>query len=296
MIVGAGLAGLIAAHAFPRSRILEAMPEPQEMHKALLRFRTTSVAELTGIEFKAVNVKKGIWHEGEFKSPNIRLCNMYSQKCIGKIIDRSIWDLEPVTRYIAPMDFYERLIDAVGHRIHWNTPFKAEHRTTNNPVISTAPMQIMMKEHDLAWGGEFERAPIHVKRFDIINTNVYQTVYFPTAEHSLYRASITGDLIICEFSGEPEGRWEADMLHAFGVLDADDIEVIDEGHQNFGKIAPIQEDIRKWVINTLTDEHNVYSLGRFATWRNILLDDVVKDIAVVKRLINATKYERKLER
>jgi hypothetical protein len=38
----------------------------------------------------------------------------------------------------------------------------------------------------------------------------------------------------------------------------------------------------------LTHEHNVFSLGRFATWRNILLDDVVDDIVQVKRLLKSS--------
>jgi hypothetical protein len=37
----------------------------------------------------------------------------------------------------------------------------------------------------------------------------------------------------------------------------------------------------------LTHERNIYSLGRFATWRNILLDDVVDDIAAIKKLLKA---------
>ena len=51
-----------------------------------------------------------------------------------------------------------------------------------------------------------------------------------------------------------------------------------------GKIVPLPDAARKRLLFRLTHEHGIYSLGRFATWRNVLLDDVVNDIAVIKRL------------
>jgi len=36
--------------------------------------------------------------------------------------------------------------------------------------------------------------------------------------------------------------------------------------------------------------YNVYSLGRYATWRNILLDDVYHDINVIKQLMDSDGY------
>jgi hypothetical protein len=50
---------------------------------------------------------------------------------------------------------------------------------------------------------------------------------------------------------------------------------------------PIDDALRKQLLFRLTHEHNVFSLGRFATWRNILLDDVVDDIVQVKRLLKS---------
>lgn len=290
MIVGAGLAGLIAAHALPRHSIVEAQDEPTATHKALLRFRSAAVGELTGIEFKPVSVHKGIWFEGGFQQPTIRAANFYSRKVLGQMLDRSIWKLEPSTRYVAPEDFYERLIDSVGHRISWGT--KADYKAGGEPIISTAPMPIVLREVGIDLGETFHRAAIAVERFHVPRASIYQTVYFPTMEHSMYRASMTGDLLICEFAGEPRGPWMTELYDAFAL--PDNVDQIESVTQNYGKIAPIDNGKRKAVIAQLTADHNVFSLGRFATWRNILLDDVVHDIAVVKRLLNATHYERRL--
>lgn len=287
-IAGAGLAGLITAHVFQRLPIIEAAPQPTESHKALLRFRSTAVADLTGIEFKAVKVRKAI-HDGEKEiAPSMAAANAYAAKCTGRIIDRSIWSLEPVTRYVAPETLYEQLIDSVGSRIHWNTSAQF---TSGAPLISTAPLPIVCKALGIDTGEEFERAPITVARFRVPKCDVYQTVYFPFSNTSMYRASITGDLMIVEFVGEPIGDWYPMIARAFGV---DDLDPLGEVSQKYGKIAPIDEKIRRALIPKLTTDFNIYSIGRFATWRNILLDDVVRDAAVVKKLLNADEHERRL--
>ena len=50
---------------------------------------------------------------------------------------------------------------------------------------------------------------------------------------------------------------------------------------------PIDDKTRKDFIYTLTEKYNIYSVGRFATWRQLLLDDVVNDISVIERLITS---------
>lgn len=289
IIAGAGLAGLITAHAFQGIPILESSPQPSESHKALLRFRSTVVSDLTGIDFKAVNVRKAI-HDGEHEvMPSIAAANAYALKCIGKVVDRSIWNLESVVRYVAPENFYERLMDSVGHRVEWNTPVDfIGLRTT---AISTVPLPVVCNALGIDIGEKFELAPITVARFRVPRCDVYQTVYFPFNNTSMYRASITGDLMIVEFIGEPSGEWYPMIARAFGV---DDLDPLGNVSQKYGKIAPIDEKIRRALIPKLTTEFNIYSIGRFATWRNILLDDVVRDAAVVKRLIMSDSHERRL--
>ena len=73
MIIGAGLAGLITAHVFPRHKIFEASPEPIEKHKAVLRFRSDAIGRLTGIDFKPVTVRKEIFFDGKRAEPSIAL-------------------------------------------------------------------------------------------------------------------------------------------------------------------------------------------------------------------------------
>ena len=288
-IIGAGLAGLIAAHAWPRALVLEAAPAPRAMHKAVLRFRTQAVANLTGIEFRAVQVRKGLWEKGNFAAPSIRAANHYTQKVLGRLAgDRSVWKLDTVERYIAPEDFYERLVDNLGNRVIWGESVALSHIAGSaGPCVSTAPLPVMAEMCGVKHKLPFERAPIRVKRWRVPGADVFQTVYFTDPWLPLYRASITGDLLIAEYSDAiamPEDACMIELSAAFG-LDHKALEPLDDVRQSYGKIAPVDDAARKALLFQLTHERKIYSLGRFATWRNILLDDVVEDIRVINRLM-----------
>lgn len=290
-IAGAGLAGLLAAHAWPTAQVFESEPEPRAIHKALLRFRSDAVANLTGIEFRPVTVRKGIWFEEKFVQPNIQLANWYAAKVTGFFSgDRSIWAQDPVQRWIAPENFYESLIDAVGSRIHWNEPFIFLLRKPDSePVVSTVPLPVALCAHE-----HFRRAGITVARFRIEGAELFQTIYFPAPGLNVYRASITGSLLIVESVAANCKGNAADDLHtvleAFGISPHAAIP-IGISNQSYGKIVPLPAHERRALLHRLTTERAIFSLGRFATWRNILLDDVVQDIAVIRRLLKASAYE-----
>lgn len=299
-IAGAGLAGLLAAHAWPQAEVFEAESEPRAHHKALLRFRSATVSQLTGIEFQQVTVRKGIWLNGEFVEPNISIANKYSAKILGSIeSERSVWSLEPVQRYIAPENFYEQLIEAVGKRIHWGTPISFQGH--GEPLITTVPLPIVLNDlaEQLDAGDpapiDFKRAPIRVLRFRVPQCSVYQTVYFPApAQYQpVYRASITGDLLIveCAQALKADTLHINDVMEAFGIFN---LVPIDEVEQKYGKIVPLPAGASKALLFRLTTKHNLYSLGRFATWRNVLLDDVVNDIGVIRRLLRSSQYDQRI--
>lgn len=293
IIIGAGLAGLIAANAWPASTILEAAPAPRALHRALLRFRSDAVANLTGIEFRKVRVHKGIWSEGRFVQPNIAVANRYAKKVVGRIAgERSIWNLEPVDRYVAPDTFYEQLVDAAHLRIFWQT--KAEFSTMRAVNISTAPLPVALSELNIATELQFERAAITVVRCKVRGADVFQTIYFPDDETPMYRASITGDTLIIEaMTTEVSPKdWLPRALVLIGrAFSTDVVQIVDTVDQKYGKIVPIADTDRKRLLFDLTQKHGIYSLGRFATWRNILLDDVVKDVHAIKKMMNSTPYD-----
>jgi hypothetical protein len=285
-IFGAGLAGLLAAYHWQDAIVYEARSREDISHKALLRFRTPAVGDAVGIPFKKVTVHKGIWYKDTFVEPNIWLANAYSQKVIGCLADRSIWDTNSVERYIAPEDFIEQLIKRCGDRIRWRCPATEKMFDEDEPIISTVPMKIV---HDWLVGDDivFSFKEIIVKRWRIPDADVYQTIYFPQPDTNLYRASITGDLLIAEYIHHAD---DYNFFKAFNISPNACNLLHKVAHQQYGKINEIDEEWRKYFIYRLTVDKNVYSLGRYATWRNILLDDVLKDISVIRKMLSS-KYE-----
>lgn len=315
VIVGGGFAGLIAAHVIPDSEVIERNPVGQ-MHGALLRFRSDVVAQATGIEFQKVLVRKGIWWDRHFTQPNIKVANMYSRKVTGTLAgDRSIWNIDPVERYIAPPDFYPRLVEKLEREqrlafgIDINLLRYTERRT---PFINTTPLPALVESLgiDTPEGLVFGSSGIHTLRIKLDDVSgIYQTVYFPTWKYGLYRASITDDLLILEFVRDTEDNdeWIADVTRAFwldpavrGVIenrlaDAEQHRGI-IGTQKYGKITPLPSSVRKALLLYLTAQFNIYSIGRFATWRNILLDDVVRDARLVKGMMTQDDYHAAVKR
>lgn len=295
------MAGLLAGCMFQNATIYERGEEGSTQHKALLRFRTRNVGDATGIDFRKVRVHKGIVSNDKFVQPSIRLSNLYSQKVIGRLADRSVWNLDAVDRYIAPEDFLDQLAHRCRGRIVWGHHVsKTDILTNRDPVISTLPMSAMvghtrgpvyaapMADEPVMSLFQYER--IAVRRWKIPHSDVFQTIYFPDPETNLYRASITGDLLIAEYVQEADNY---DFFDSFGLSKSELFE--QEGvNQSFGKIAPVEEKWRKQFIFDLTSRHNIYSLGRFGTWRNLLLDDVLTDIGVLKKMIGASAYERSI--
>lgn len=305
MIIGAGLAGMIAAHIFPREEIFELRDREHVEHQALLRFRSPAISELTGIPFRAVTVRKGIWLNGEWSPATVAACNMYALKVIGRLADRSIWDIEPCQRWIPPVDFHTRLCDALEGRVHWKIPVTGS-ILKDNPegafVISTAPLAIMA-EAMLGYKGEFLSSPIVTSAAEVPKSDVFQSVYFPAAHHGLYRATLEGERLTLEWTGDTARAMgdvtsaAREVAAAFGseMLEDYTLDSLSALHsQKYGKLIPLEGNLRKNLILRLTTGFNIYSLGRFATWRNVLLDDVVHDAAVIKRLISVGHYEQHL--
>lgn len=296
------MAGLIAANLLRRHRpvVYEAQSQVPNNHGALLRFRSDAVARAVNQPFKQVNVTKGVkWKNSVSDSASLQASNLYSLKVTGGIWERSIMNLQPSVRWIAPEGFCSDLANGVV--IRYDQPVNdlaelgASVTSDEGPVISTIPMPAMMKMVDWELNSRFEWKQIWSIRARIVHPplRVYQTIYYPDPEVPFYRASITGDLLIIESMSEPKESLAEFTVHSvlqdFGInyrqagfLNHEGISIVP---QKYGKLLPYSETERRAFILALTDRFGIYSLGRFATWRQILLDDIVQDVRIIDRLI-----------
>lgn len=291
-IIGAGLTGLIAAYAFKDAVIHEYLKEPR-VHKAVLRFRTEEVSKLTGIPFKKVTVHKAVSVNGCFVTPNLRHMNHYSLKVTGGYSERSIGNLEPAIRYIAPIDFHQQMLEHHKDRILFGSYVPLTKMTT--PVISTLPLSVLVDKFKLDAQLPKEAlasTPIYVTTVNYHHCDIYQTIYFPDLDTSVYRASMTGNQLIIESMSELDCFEVSDVQRAFGLPLINPMPENRNIKQVIGKFTPLDEDYRKQLMYDITTSLGIYSLGRHATWRKILLDDVVQDINQIQRMIKTSAYDR----
>lgn len=308
------MSGLLAANMLRKQSplVIEKQNSLPNNHSALLRFRSDAVSNATGIPFKKVFVRKQINYHGELLTkPTIPIANEYCEKVTGKFTDRSIWNLDPAYRTIAPNDFISQL--AKGCDVQYNSSADFLSFDKSCPIISTIPMYDLMKI--LGWEDaqtmrkipEFEYRSIWSLTFDICDpfVDLYQTTYYPNKRLPFYRMSITGKRVIMEFLEEPqlEYEWKGEKLnlmeycyhflkHDFGIDLHGQENKLKVSHQKYGKLIPIDDKLRKEFISWATHNFNVYSLGRWATHRQLLMDDVVNDINVINNLIQSGNYNR----
>ena len=300
IIYGAGLAGLLAAQMLRRFQpvIYEAQLTLPHNHTALLRFRSEFVSQAIGIPFREVQVYKAVKSCGQVRSVlTLRDANLYSHKVTGQLIERSILSLEPVKRYIAPPDLVAQMSRNVvieyGQVIQTAEQIQ-QHEQQYHWIVSTIPMPVLMeivqwpKDDEMAF--QFKSIWTVTARIAEPMVRLYQTIYYPEADDAYYRASVTDDILIIEYMQPVETLKIAEshiasILRDFG-LDTGCVEGVVITHQKYGKLIPARSNqARKSFMFTMTQRYRLYSLGRFATWRQVLLDDVVKDVGVIESLM-----------
>jgi len=282
-IIGAGMAGLLAARMLSRHDcvVLERSPELPHNHSAVLRFSSSKVADVLGIPFRRVTLTKTVV---PWRNP-VADAMQYAYKVLGEYrTDRSVLLPERWTsseRWIAPLDLIERMADGLAIEYGRDYDFAAG----NKKVISTVPMPVLaraMGYRDLGW--KWVRG-MNV-RARLKNCDAFCSVMVPDPEVSFYRASITGDELIVELAHDvlatPTDAYDVaceacSLLGFHGKFVGDTAALV---RQEYGKIAPIDEAERKnFIFWASTVKGRAYQLGRYATWRpRLLLDDLVADV------------------
>lgn len=301
IIIGAGLSGLLAARRLWTHNpvVVERQQELPNNHSALLRFRSRNVGEVLGIPFRPVAVYKGILQDNYVtvtNHPTIKDMNSYSLKTTGQVLERSIMNTDTSIRYIAPGDLVSKMSQGVMVSYNMDAEEVIKGNTNNTPVISTIPMPELMRILEYPKQLSFVTKPIWTMNCDLEDVNVYQTLYVPYGGlDSPYRISVTGNRLTAEWSQDfnREQIIEQIIRLMFGYEGKINYTNPVFKKQSYGKIVTINEEERQRFILWATNEYNIYSLGRYATWRQILLDDVLEDINIIDKFIRQkTDYAR----
>lgn len=137
------------------------------------------------------------------------------------------------------------------------------------------------------------------------NVNAYASIYIPDPQHPFSRISITGDKLTIEIP-DPSNKYSdavqltdqakklTEIAAGFFGIEWPEFSELSVSNQKYSKILPIDESARRKFIMWASENHRVYSLGRFATWRpGLLLDDIVKDVRVIQNIIKNGSYDHK---
>lgn len=288
MIIGSGMAGLLAARmlAHRRPTVIEEQPSLPNNHASVLRFRSSIVGDVLGIPFRKVTMIKDTI---EWTNP-IADAMAYSFKNTGTYrSDRSVIAGRVAgERFIAPPDLIERM--AEGAHIIFGSSF--DFQSKGDPIISTIPMPALARALRYPKDLGFAYSEGCVIRATVKHCDAFLSVLVPRPSAPFSRISITGNELIIEFpriaahalAGTNGILGEACALVGIEVRDLENVE--GPIAQRYSKIVPVDDDERKAFMFWATDNHNVFSLGRFATWRpGLLLDDLVNDVRLIDRWI-----------
>jgi len=305
-ILGAGLSGLICANYFKEYKVLERSDSVKINHRALLRFKSNELSKFINIRsFKAVNVRKSIYHKGKFyDKPDLTASILYSQKVSNTISDRSIWmeDGNHVIRYLPNYNLInelslntnvkcsKKIIKIDNGRITFSNGTIEAYDT----IISTIPLNEMVKIVGIDdKDNKFKSKSIFTTVIKIKDCDFHHTVYIIDEDTSIYRISFVGNTVIFESMDRITKPIVYDFLTAFGLKQNMNDCVFDCFNfiHQYGKLFSIDRDVVKSILLYLTEEFNIYSLGRYAVWRNIMSEDLIKDILKIKEMIYCDKHK-----
>lgn len=294
VVVGAGLAGLLAANMLKSRydvRVVERQASLPNNHSAVLRFRTPLVSEVLGIPFRKVTVIKGT---EPWKNP-IADALAYSRKNTGEYrSDRSVNSSSGVVeRWIAPPDLIAQM--AKGINIEYSANF--EYASEADSIISTIPMPSLMET--LAYPRknviDFNAYPGINVRAKVFACDAYVSLAVPDPAYPFSRVSITGDELIVECPGRTLDLND-DMARGIAVNAAYMLGITENllsdiswKKQQYAKIIPIDETERRRFLHWCSsDKGYCFNLGRFATWRpGLLMDDLVNDVRVITKFMQS---------
>lgn len=287
------MAGLLAGRMLARRNptIHEVAPSLPNNHSAVLRFRTSVVGDVAGIPFRKVSMIRSAL---PWKNP-VADALAYSYKNTGvRRSDRSIASGDVAApRWIAPSDFILQL--SLGTRILFDVPpnrINDMAKGVQTPIISTIPMPTLMRALDYPSPPAFDWRPAVNITAWIEDCDAFVSLLVPSPEFPFSRISITGNRLIIEVPGSTV-MTPSDVVAAVDratfLLGISPFAVHDPVARpaTYAKALPIDDDVRREFMSWATDNFNVFSLGRFATWRPaLLLDDLVNDIRLIDRWLD----------
>lgn len=303
VIIGSGISGLIMYRLIsslnPKIYDAKKIKTALQNHQTLLRIRDPELSSILGCDLKEIKVDKNIYYRFDITNKcNIKINNLYSLKVCGELNNKSIQNTDTCKRYlIENFNLIEQKINSSyelfnikDKELFFRTD-KGIKKVKYDYCISTIPLPILLNIINYKIESKFEHKAIYTLKCKLnIKSNVYQTIYIPEFRYPVYRASLHGDTLIMESLLPINDKCKEFCLDLFG-LNNNFLKQEKEYYSEFGKLISIDDEERLATICMLTNEYNIFSLGRFAIWKSIRIDNVIKDAKQIKKMIlSRNKY------
>lgn len=306
IIIGGGIAGTLAFNFFRNESPLvfdkEESKKPFSSHSGIMRVKSEEIGAILGIKLKKIKVEKWIFYKGKFYSYSTPFfTSSYSQKVSDGIYSRSIENLGVHTRYLFDKDFsvpdkYAKFgcsligfVPSESKAIFMTSEGK-QIEERYDICINTLPLPFIMelygvKEHSTKI--DFSYKSIYSR---VVNTAIksdkHYTVYLPDRDEDIYRVSLQEDKVILESMEEFTTNREIERIckELFDIQPKDITDITKTTSRLYGKIIDLEPFVRKSQLYMLTEKYNIYSAGRFALWKNIGVDDMLKDLDKIRSM------------
>lgn len=160
-------------------------------------------------------------------------------------------------------------------------------------IVSTVPLDVLLKIARIYTECEFKSNPIHVYNFNVndIKKNWLINIYFPDPDTPIYRASVMNGVCSTEstkFLTDIEIYLSIQKLKMFNLEDKHEYY-----NWNTGKVLSIEPSDRKRLIEELYKQ-NIFTLGRFGLWnRRLLVNSTINQAHNIADVIaNKDDWER----
>ena len=263
--------------------------------------------DLPGLDnITPVKFRVQIWDGKEFKdSPSIQDVNQYALKTFGHLQVTNInnadhQEIYPVGKKEAmkalhkDLDWIEfidgRAYSIENNELFWNEPgdeVGVDLRVLGyDYLISTIPLPDLcnMAGVDCAANGvEFESFPFYTGMVDLgYSTNLFQMLYC-THDGSITRLTLLDDKLFLEAESDVWQTTDLDLIHSlFGHTQGTRLKEIAPG-----RITPLPSEKRKPLLHWLTEENDIFCLGRFGCWNFKVANDVWEDTEFISKLLHA---------